>query len=78
MDLFITEASFNPDMNLFITAAALEVVSFPFHMTVLSPEGPLLLLGQRLLPSALQNGSVSEGETEENPLQGSRCPLARR
>lgn len=43
-------------------------------MTILSPEGPLVLLSQRLLPSALQNGTVSEGDTEENPLQGSRYP----
>lgn len=51
-------------MHLFTPAAALEVAPFPFHMAVLSPEGPLLLLGQRLLPSALQNGAVSEGQTE--------------
>lgn len=78
MDLFIAAASLNPHINLFVTRAALDVVSFPFHMTVLSPEGPLVLLGQRLRPSALQNGTVSEGDTEENPLQGSRYPLARR
>lgn len=52
--------------------------SFSFHMTALPHEEPLLSLGQRLLPPALQNGIVAKGQTEWYPVQSSSHPPARR